>query len=67
MASSTSHVCPSTCVANRDMPMANSFSVNGEKQEGGFDGVEGEVFPCAGSYRSGVTIRLLKVGVFGAS
>lgn len=25
--------------------------------------MEGEVFPCAGSYRSGVTIRLLKVGV----
>lgn len=24
--------------------------------------MEGEVFPCAGSYRSGVTIRLLKVG-----
>lgn len=37
-------------------------SINGEKQDGGFDGVEGEVFPCAGSYRSGVTIRLLKVG-----
>lgn len=36
-------------------------SVNGEKQDGGFDDVEGEVFPCAGSYRSGVTIRLLKV------
>lgn len=39
------------------------FSVNGEKQDGGFDDIEGEVFPCAGSYRSGVTIRLLKVGV----
>lgn len=39
------------------------FSVNGEKQDGGFDDVEGEVFPCAGSYRSGVTIRLLKVSV----
>lgn len=37
-------------------------SVNGDKQDGGFDDVEGEVFPCAGSYRSGVTIRLLKVG-----
>lgn len=36
-------------------------SVNGEKQDGGFDDVEGEVFPCAGSYRSGVIIRLLKV------
>ncbi|CAM9591597.1 unnamed protein product, partial [Scytosiphon promiscuus] len=41
------------------------FSVNGEKQEGGFDDVEGEVFPCAGSYRSGVTIRLLKMEVMG--
>lgn len=39
-----------------------SYSVNGDKQDGGFDDVEGEVFPCAGSYRSGVTIRLLKVG-----
>lgn len=38
-----------------------SYSVNGDKQDGGFDDVEGEVFPCAGSYRSGVTIRLLKV------
>lgn len=37
-------------------------SVNGEKQDGGFHGVEGEVFPCAGSYRTGVSIRLLKVG-----
>lgn len=37
-------------------------SVNGEKQDGGFHGVEGEVFPCAGSYRSGVAIRILKVG-----
>eukprot|EP00903_Cladosiphon_okamuranus_P019656 g18070.t4 len=41
------------------------FSVNGEKEDGGFDDVEGEVFPCAGSYRSGVTIRLLKMEVMG--
>ncbi|CAM9107710.1 unnamed protein product, partial [Ectocarpus fasciculatus] len=41
------------------------FSVNGEKQDGGFDDVEGEVFPCAGSYRSGVTIRLLKMEMMG--
>lgn len=40
-----------------------SLRVNGEKQDGGFDDLEGEVFPCAGSYRSGVTIRLLKVSI----
>lgn len=45
------------------LPFFSCVSVNGEKQDGGFDDVEGEVFPCAGSYRSGVTIRLLKVGV----
>ncbi|KAG5176465.1 hypothetical protein JKP88DRAFT_134692, partial [Tribonema minus] len=26
------------------------FAVNGEAQDGGFDGIEGEVYPCAGSY-----------------
>lgn len=49
-------------LATCDSSGSTCFSVNGEKQDGGFDDVEGEVFPCAGSYRSGVTIRLLKVG-----
>lgn len=40
---------------------SNPCRINGEKQHGGFDGVEGEVYPCAGSYRTGVMIRLLKV------
>lgn len=49
-------------LTNGVMRLTRFPSVNGDKQDGGFDDVEGEVFPCAGSYRSGVTIRLLKVG-----
>jgi SPRY domain len=37
------------------------YSVNGEEQEGGFDSIEGDIYPCVGSYRAGVKIRLLKV------
>lgn len=58
------HVFPTSGLGLDKMPIRTSsrISVNGEKQDGGFHGVEGEVFPCAGSYRSGVAIRLLKVG-----
>jgi SPRY domain len=43
------------------------YSVNGEEQEGGFDSIEGDIYPCVGSYRAGVKIRLLKVEVMGGS
>ncbi|CAM9454429.1 unnamed protein product, partial [Phaeothamnion confervicola] len=41
------------------------FAINGQEQDGGFQGLEGEIFPCVGSYRSGVRIRLLKVEAMG--
>jgi SPRY domain len=43
------------------------YSVNGEEQEGGFDSIEGDIYPCVGSYRAGVKIRLLKVEVMRGS
>jgi hypothetical protein len=43
------------------------YSVNGEEQDGGFDSIEGDIYPCVGSYRAGVKIRLLKVELMGGS
>jgi hypothetical protein len=44
-----------------------SYSVNGSDLETCFTNVVGEIFPCCGSYRNNVRIRLLKVEVFGAA
>lgn len=41
-----------------------SYSVNGSDMEIGFSGIVDDVYPACGSYRSSVSIKLLKVEVF---
>ena len=44
-----------------------SFGVNGGDQEVAFTDVTGEIFPCCGSYRNSVRVRLVKVEVYGSN
>lgn len=41
-----------------------SFSINGSDLEVGFTDITEDIYPACGSYRNGVTIKLLKVEIF---